>query len=109
MGGRASLLPPEYDLRLHLMWENHFFQEDGIVQLALLSNRRGAMADPWDVTRSYRIPARTLHDLVAGLRLVGAHLTVAVRNLTGDRVPLTAGASGPGREIDLRLNWGFHY
>ena len=62
--GRASLLPPEYDLRLHLMWENHFFQEDGIFQLALLSNRRGPMADPCDVTRTYEIPARTLHDLV---------------------------------------------
>jgi hypothetical protein len=107
--GRASLLPPEYDLRLHLMWENHFFQEDGILQVALFSNRRGPLADPWDVTRTYEIPARTLHDLVAGLRLVGAHLTIAVRNLTGDRVRMTGGALSPGREIDLRLNWGFHY
>jgi hypothetical protein len=107
--GRASLLPPEYDLRLHLMWENHFFQEDGIFQVALLSNRRGAMSDPWDVTRTFEIPARTLHDLVVGLRLVGVHLTLAFRNLTGDRVRLTSGALSPGQELNLRLNWGFHY
>lgn len=107
--GRASLLPPEYDLRLHLMWENHFFQEDGIFQLALMSNRRGPMTDPWDVTRTYEIPARTLHDLVVGLRLVGVHLTLAFRNLTGERVRMTSGSLSTGQELDLRLNWGFHY
>jgi len=107
--GRASMLPPEYDLRLHLMWEKHLFQEDGIFQLALFSNRRGPMADPWDVTRTFEIPARNMHDLVVGLRLVGVHLTVAVRNLTGDRVRMTSGALSPGQELDLRLAWNFQY
>jgi hypothetical protein len=107
--GQASMLPPEYDARLHLMWENHLFQEDGIFQLALLSNWRGPMDDPWDVTRTYEIPARSLHDLVVGFRLLGVNLTLAVKNVTGDRVQLTSGARSPGQELDLRLKWDFAY
>jgi hypothetical protein len=107
--GRAGFLPPTRYLRLHLMWENHFFQEDGILQLALFSTRRSEMADPWDVTRAYRLPQGTVHDLVVGFRLVGANLSLAFRNLTGERIPLTAGALGPGQELDLRLHWEFRY
>ena len=35
--GTASFLPADKYLRLHLMWENHFFKEDGILQLALFT------------------------------------------------------------------------
>jgi hypothetical protein len=37
------------------------------------------------------------------------NLTLAFRNLTGDRVRLTSGSLSTGQELDLRLNWGFHY
>jgi hypothetical protein len=107
--GIASFLPPEKYLRLHLMWENHFFREDGIFQLALFSTRQGEMADPWDVTRSYRLPSRTVHDLLVGFRLVGVNLSLAIRNLTGEKTRMTAGALSHDQEVDLRLHWAFHY
>jgi len=107
--GRASFLPPARYLRLHLMWENHFFQEDGILQLALFSTRQMEMADPWDVTRMYRLPQRTVHDLLVGFRLVGVNLSLAFRNLAGEKVRMTAGALSPAQELDLRLHWEFRY
>lgn len=107
--GRAFLLPPEQYIRLHLMWENHFFKEDGILQLALLSTRRGAMADPWDPSRSVQLPPATWHDLLVGFRLVGTHLSLAIRNITDQRVQTSAATYAPGREIDMRLHWVFHY
>ena len=107
--GRASFLPPARYLRLHLMWENHFFQEDGILQLALFSTRQMEMADPWDVTRDYWLPQRTVHDLLVGFRLVGVNLSLAFRNLTGEKVQMTAGSYSPGQELDLRLHWEFRY
>jgi hypothetical protein len=107
--GRAAVLPPTLYLRSHLMWENHFFQEDGILQLALFSTRQGEMADPWDVTRSFRLPARTVHDLLVGFRLVGAHLSVGLRNLTGERTRMSSGAVSSGQELDLRLHWSWVY
>ena len=107
--GHASFLPPERYLRSHLMWENHFFQEDGILQLALISTAQAEMADPWDVTRTSRLPARTVHDLLVGFRLVGAHLSVGIRNLTGERVQMTSGAWSTGQELDLRLHWNWVY
>ena len=107
--GQASFLPPARYLRLHLMWENHFFQEDGILQLALFSTRQMEMADPWDVTRTYRIPGRTVHDLLVGFRLVGVNLSLAFRNLAGEKDQMTAGAFSPGQELDLRLHWQFRY
>ena len=107
--GQASLLPPEKYLRFHVMWENHFFQEDGILQLALYSTYQGEMADPWDVTRNYLLPTRTVHDLLVGFRLVGANLSLAFRNLTGEKTRMTAGALSTGQELDLRLYWAFRY
>jgi len=107
--GTASLLPPEKYLRLHVMWENHFFQEDGILQLALYSTHQGEMADPWDVTRSYILPTRTVHDLLVGFRLVGANLSLAFRNLTGEKTRMTSGALSHEQELDLRLHWTFRY
>ncbi len=107
--GRASFLPPDKYLRLHVMWENHFFKEDGILQLALFSTRQAEMADPWDVTRTYRLPTRTVHDLLVGFRLVGANLSLAFRNLTGEKTRMTAGALSHSQELDLRLYWAFRY
>jgi hypothetical protein len=107
--GRASVLPPEQFMRLYLGWENHLFAEDGILQLALMSTRRGTMSDPWDVSRSAILPEATLHDLLIGFRLVGTHLSLAYRNLTANRVALTTGALSPGREMDMRLYWVFQH
>ena len=106
---RAAFLPPELSGRLTLFWENHFFQEDGILQLGLISTYRGEMDDPWDTTRSTRLPARTVHDLLVGFRLVGAHLSMAFRNLTGERVQMSAGTWSAGQEVDLRLHWAFRH
>jgi len=107
--GRADFLPPTRYLRAHLHWENHFFQEDGILQLALFSTVQGEMADPWDVTRTAQLPSRTVHDLVVGFRLVGAHLSLGIRNLTGERIRLTSGARSAGQEMDTRLHWAWVY
>ncbi len=107
--GRATFLPPERYLRAHLKWENHFFQEDGILQLALFSTLQGEMADPWDVTRSAQLPSRTVHDLLVGFRLVGANLSLGIRNLTGERTRLTSGALSTGQEVDMRLHWAWVY
>jgi hypothetical protein len=106
--GQPGALPPEQWQRLRLDWENHFFLEDGILQVSLLTTRRAASADPWDVTGSSQLPSRTNHDLLVGFRLVGAHLTMGFRNLTGQRQQLTSGALSPGMEMDLRLEWAFH-
>ena len=107
--GRAAFLPPERSLRLHLFWENHFFAEDGILQLGLISTLRGEMDDPWDVSRGTLLPQRTVHDLLLGFRLVGTHLSIAVKNLTGDRTQLSRNTWSPGQEIDMRLQWNFRY
>lgn len=105
--GPAGPLPPENWQRLRLDWENHFFREDGVLQVSLLSTRRAAGSDPWDLTGTAILPARVNHDLLVGFRLVGAHLVLGLRNLAGDRQRLTAGALSPGRELDMRLEWAF--
>lgn len=106
---RAAFLPPEQYLRLELLWEQHFFQEDGILQLALLTTRRGEMQDPWDPTGGVVLPAATTSDLLVGFRLVGTHLSLNFRNVTGQRTRLSSGALSPGMEMDMRLNWTFLY
>jgi hypothetical protein len=107
--GTAWRLPPENYIRLEMLWENHFFQEDGILQLALLSTRRGEMSDPWDPSGLSRLSSATWHDLVLGFRLVGAHISFAFRNLTDQRYATSANTLAPGREMDMRLRWVFHY
>lgn len=102
----AFLAPQKYG-RLTLMWENHFFEEDGILELALIRTHVGTMADPWDPARTAVLPARTLTDLIVGFRLVGADISLAFRNLTGERYRLTTGAWGPGSETVMRLAWRF--
>ena len=107
--GTAAFLPPRESLRLELMWENHFFAEDGILQVALMSTVSGSMNDPWDPTRTVVLPQRTVHDLFLGFRLVGAHLSLVLRNLTGQRTMMSAGALSPGQEKQIRLHWTFLY
>ncbi len=67
------------------------------------------MADPWDVTRTAQLPSRTVHDLLVGFRLVGAHLSLGFRNLTGELTRLTSGAMSTGQELDMRLHWAWVY
>ncbi len=105
--GQAAMPPAQWQ-RLQVDWENHFFKEDGILQVSLLTTRRSPAADPWDVTGQWLLPARINHDLLLGFRLTGAHLTLGVRNLTGKRQQLASGAWSPGTEMDMRLEWGFH-
>ena len=107
--GTAPILLPEQMVRLALLWENHFFQEDGILQIALYSTRRTEMPDPWDLTRATVLPAATWHDLLVGFRLVGADLGLAIRNLTDQRIRLSSAAWSHGREIEMRLRWTFLY
>lgn len=107
--GRTAILPPERAVRAILMWENHFFKEDGILQMAFLSTWRSEMADPWDVSRLTILPSRAQQDLLVGFRLVGVHISAAIRNLTGQRTRTSAATLSPGQEIDWRLNWTFHY
>ncbi len=102
-----SSLPPEQYSRLKVMWENHLFVEDGVLEIALFSTHVGAMTDPWDVTRSFVLPARTTQDLVVGFRLVGVDLSLAWRNLTGKRYHATSGAWAPGSETVMRMAWKF--
>ena len=106
---KAAFLPPEQYLRLELMWELHLFKEDGIIQTALFSTYRGAMDDPWDVTRTVGLPSATTHDLLVGFRLVGTHLSLNFRNVTDQRIRLSSATLSPGRELDLRLYWVFLY
>lgn len=107
--GNPGPLPPGSWQRLRLDWEQHFFREDGILELSLVSTHRAAAGDPWDLAGTVQLPARTNHDLLVGFRLVGTHLVLGVRNLADQRQRLTAGALSPGRELDLRLDWGFRY
>ncbi len=101
-------LPPDLDGSLQVLWENHFFREDGILQAGYFLVHRGAMSDPWSFDRAYDLPSITKHDLFLGFRLVGVSLSVAIRNLTGEPLRLTAGSLSPGREIQWRLHWTFY-
>lgn len=105
----AAALPPERFDRLHVLWENHLFSGDGVLEVGWWTTRRGAMDDPWDVTRSTRLPSLMLHDLMLGFRLVGVHLSLAWRNLTDQRVEMANGVLTSGREQDMRLYWLFRH
>ncbi len=80
--GNPGPLPPTNWQRLRLDWEQHFFSEDGILEVSLVSTRRAEGSDPWDPSGLIRLPARTNHDLLLGFRLVGTHIVLGVRNLT---------------------------
>jgi len=102
-------LPPQTDWRVAALWENHFFREDGILQLGWYLHQRGAMDDPWFLADSVAVPAATSLDMVASFRLLGADLGVELLNLTGAGARLSAGAVAPGSELRWRLHWVFHY
>ncbi len=108
-GDLAVALPPSLDWRLSALWENHFFREDGILQLAWYVTHRGEMTDPWFLTADYELPAYTRVDMIAGFRLVGTNLSVEMLNLTGEEARLSAGSVLHGSEMRWRLHWVFHY
>jgi hypothetical protein len=101
--------PPPFDARLQILWENHFFQEDGILQLGYQLNYRKAMTDPWSFDSDYDLPSLTAQDLLVGFRLLGANLSLAVVNLTDTRAQMSAGAYSHGRELHWRLHWTFYH
>jgi hypothetical protein len=107
--GQTPFLAPEQLVRLEMRWENHLFQEDGILQIALYTTSRGEMADPWDLQGATILPRATWHDLLLGFRLVGADLGLAFRNFTDQRIQLSAGSWSTGREMEMRLRWTFLY
>ncbi|MEZ4388355.1 MAG: hypothetical protein R3D98_12430 [Candidatus Krumholzibacteriia bacterium] len=102
-------LPPDLDWRLSAVWEQRYFQEDGIVQLALYYHNRGAMDDPWSWSRAVALGSVTSLDAIAGFRLVGTNLSVELDNLMGAEARLTANAAAPPRELRWRLHWTFMY
>jgi len=102
-------LPPRRDWRLSAMWENHLFQEDGIVEAAWFIEHRGAMEDPWYLAAPVELEAYTLHDAYVGFCLVGTHLGVAFLNVLDTRAELSAGALSPGRQMRWRLHWTFAF
>lgn len=106
-GDLRAALPPEVDWRLTVLWENHLFREDGILQLGLFLGHRGEMNDPWDLAGPTSLPAITRLDAIAGFRLVGTNLSVGLDNLTGADSRLTAGAVDHGLELRWRLHWVF--
>jgi hypothetical protein len=105
--GEPVFLPPQDWARLQLLWEKHLFREDGIFQLGYWLTRQGETTDPWYPGQSIALPAITRHDLILGFRLLGANLSLALRNLTDERRQLSAGALSPGRELRWRLHWTF--
>ncbi len=105
--GRPTLLPPERSAAAQVLWENHFFREDGILEIGYRLAYRGSLNDPWWPAGEIRLPAVTRHDLLLGFRLLGADLSLAVRNLTNQVVQAAAGSLSTGREFRWRLHWKF--
>jgi hypothetical protein len=108
--GEARIgLPPELNWQVSLLWENHFFREDGILQLAGIVHHRGAMDDPWYLADPIALEATTRVDAIVGFRLVGTNLSASLLNVTGAENRLTAGSMDHGFEVRWRLNWVFHF
>jgi hypothetical protein len=102
-------LPPPLNWQLAALWENHFFEEDGILQLAWYLRHRGELDDPWFLSTAYGLPSWTVLDMVVGFRLLGADLGLELLNLAGGGSRLSAGTVSPGLEMRWRLHWVFHY
>ncbi len=102
-------LPPTLQYRLSAVWEQRFFEEDGITQLAAYWHNRGAMDDPWAWSRPVELAAISSLDVIAGFRLVGTNLSMEMRNLLGGESRLTANAVSEPREFRWRLHWTFHH
>lgn len=100
-------LPPERSASLTVDWEYRAFHDDGILELSYELEHRGAADEPWLPAGWARLRPATLHHAVLGFRLLGADLSLAVRNLADARTRLSAGALGDGRELRWRLHWTF--
>jgi hypothetical protein len=100
-------LPPERSERLRVEWGRAVFEGDGVCEIGYLLEHRGRLGDPWLPGGLPELPPHTLHHVLLGFRLVGADLTLEIRNLTDQRPRLSAGALGDGRELRWRLEWGF--
>jgi hypothetical protein len=105
--GRPLFLPPKLSGVLQIFWENHFFKEDGILEIGYRLVHRGEMADPWWPGASFVLPVITRHDLLMAFRLLGTDLSLELRNLTDETFRLSAGSVSDGREMRLRLHWTF--
>lgn len=101
--------PPAWDWRVAVLWEQHFFQEDGILQCGWFLHSRGELDDPWFLAEPIGLPAMTALDMIIDFRLVGTNLGIEVLNLAGGGSRLTAGAIDHERELRWRLHWVFHY
>ena len=65
------------------------------------------MSDPWLPGDDITLPAVTLHHVTIGFRLVGVDLGYELRNLTNQRVPISAGSYSLGQSNRWRLHWTF--
>lgn len=101
--------PPREDWRLTALWENHLFEEDGILELGWVVEHRGEQEDPWYLAAPVMLEPYTLHDAYVGFRLVGTHLGAVFANVLDTRARLSAGALSPGREMRWRLHWTFNF
>ena len=108
-GDLRAALPPAWDWRLSVLWEEHFFQEDGILQLGWYLHNRGDCDDPWFLAAPVALPTLTRLDMIVGFRLVGTDLGLEIRNLAGAGQRESAGALAGGREQRRRLPWVVHY
>jgi len=107
--GTPVALPPERSAVLNVFWERHCFHEDGILELGYVLEHRGEMGDPWLPGDGTRLPSLTLHHLTIGFRLVGVDLGYEVRNLTNQRVPVSAGSLCSGQMNRWRMHWTFRH
>ncbi len=101
--------PPESDWQISVLWENHFFSEDGILQLAGFVHNRGAMDDPWFLAEPIPLDSYVRVDAIVGFRLVGTNLSAEFINLTSTRHQYSAGALSDSMDLRWRLNWVFHF
>ncbi len=107
--GTSTALPPERSAVLNVFWEKHWFHDDGILELGYVLEHRGEMGDPWLPGEDVLLPATTLHHVIVGFRLVGVDLGYEVRNLTNQRVPVSAGSLSPGQSNRWRMHWTFRH
>jgi len=107
--GTPVALPPERSAALNVFWEKPWFHGDGILELGYTLEHRGDMSDPWLPGDDVGLPAVTLHHVLVGFRLVGVDLGYELRNLTNQRVPISAGSSSPGQVNRWRMHWTFRH
>ena len=108
-GELRQALPPETDWLISALWENHFFQEDGVLQLAIQVHNRGEMNDPWYLATPEPLAAFTRVDGIAGFRLVGTNLSAEFLNLAGADMQSSAGTMADDFQVRWRLHWVFHF